>query len=136
MTIFRSFFDLKPVDRNLLLKTFFYSYYVRFIIWALSFSRAQKIAERMGKRDSSKSEINIKQIIWAVDVIDPYLIKSTCLTRAITAQILLSQQNFTSKLNIGVIKDNENFEAHAWLEIDDNVILGHSERKYIKIIDI
>jgi hypothetical protein len=136
MTLFRSFFDLKPVDRNLLLKTFFYSYYVRLIIWALSFSRVQKIAERMGKKDSSKSKINIKQIIWAVDAIDPYIVKSTCLTRAITAQILLGQQNFTSKLNIGVIKDNENFEAHAWLEVDDDVILGYSERKYIKILDI
>ena len=100
------------------------------------FFPCQKKAERIGKKNISKHKLSVKQIIWAVDVTDPYIIKSTCLTKAITAQILLNQQKYTSKLMIGVIKEHKNLEAHAWLEVDDDIVVGHSEREYIKILDI
>ena len=53
---------------------------------------------------------------------------------AITAQILLSRYNYLSKLKIGVMKGQE-FEAHAWVEINDRIVLGESEEKYIPILE-
>ena len=64
-----------------------------------------------------------------------YVPRATCLTQAITAQILLYRHNHPSKLKIGVLK-NDDFEAHAWLEINDKIVLGESEKKYIPILDL
>jgi hypothetical protein len=134
MSIVGRFFDLKPTDRIFVLKTFFYSYYIRLITWFLPFSRVQRLAEGIGKHQVRTPKMKAKEIVWAINVTDPYVLKSTCLTKAITAQMLLNQQDITSKLRIGVIKD-ENFEAHAWLEVDGQIIMGHSEREYVSLVD-
>jgi len=81
-----------------------------------------------------KKPITIKDIIWSVIIVSSYVPRATCLTQAITAQILLSRHNQPSKLKIGVMKDEE-FEAHAWLEIDDKIVLGESEKEYMQILE-
>jgi hypothetical protein len=135
MTILNNFIILKPYDKFLVLKTYLYSCFIRLMLWVLPFSRVTIISKEMGKWKISNSENNIKKIIWSINVTDPYVIKSTCLSRAITAQILLSQNEYTSKIKIGVNKKDE-FQAHAWVEVDGDVIIGKSEKKYVTIVDL
>lgn len=104
-------------------------------MWCLPFSYVRKIADRMGRNKVKILQRDINNIIWAINVVDNYVIKSTCLTKAITAQILLRQHNYVAKIKIGVIKD-ETFEAHAWVEVDGQVIIGISEKKYVSLIDL
>ena len=78
--------------------------------------------------------LNVHDIIWSVRVASNYVPRATCLTQAITAQILLSRNNHPSNLRIGVIKDDD-FKAHAWLEIDNKIVLGESEQDYVPILD-
>ena len=134
MNVISSFFSLESVDKSLIFKTFFLSYYVRLITWMLPFQRVRSITRDMGK-SAGKEQKDAQRLIWAVQVTSPYIYHSTCLTRALTAQILLDRHHYPSTLRIGVVKEEE-FEAHAWLEMDNKVILGHSEQKYVPIVDL
>ena len=72
-----------------------------------------------------------------MEAVSLYLPKVTCLTKALTAHYLLSKNGYSSLVKIGVGKDSEGqFEAHAWLEYDDYVIIGESEKDYISIFDL
>lgn len=135
MTVIQNFFDLDRLDKFLILKTFFYSYLVRLLVWGLPFSYVLKISASMGKIEVIIIPANIQKIIWAINCTDNLVLKSTCLTKAITAQILLSQHNYLSIVKIGVLK-NTNFEAHAWVEVDGQIILGKSEKQFVSIVDL
>jgi hypothetical protein len=50
---------------------------------------------------------------------------STCLSEAIAARFLLARAGFPSELRIGVKKTGGRFEAHAWLECPDNIVIGN-----------
>jgi len=45
-------------------------------------------------------------------------VKGTCLARSIVLMAILGRKNISSHIVIGVMKDGENFGAHAWLESD------------------
>lgn len=64
----------------------------------------------------------------------PYTPKATCLNRALAAKILLSQYHYPSHVKIGVSRNEGEFEAHAWLEANNKLILGQSEKNYIPIL--
>jgi hypothetical protein len=55
-------------------------------------------------------------------------IGSTCLTRALVARLLFSRSDYESRLCIGVARNPQGeFEAHAWLERNGQIILGGTE---------
>ena len=68
------------------------------------------------------------RIVWAVVVASRYVPKSTCLTQALTAQVLLAQRGFPAQLHIGVAKQGEDkpLEAHAWVESEGRIVIGGS----------
>lgn len=134
MTVFSSFINLKWDDKKLILKTFFLNYYVRLIVWLFPFQKVREITTNMGKRQSH-SKINFHRLIWAVNATSHFVFHSTCLTNALTGQILLEQHGYKPRLLIGVI-NNEEFEAHAWLEYDKKVVLGKSEKEFTPLMDI
>jgi hypothetical protein len=134
MTVFGSFISLKTEDQRLILKSFFLNYYMRFMLWLLPFQHVQKIVQNMGKK-RNKNYIEISHLMWAINTSSSHVFRSTCLTRALTAQILLYQNGYSSTLLIGVTK-NQHFEAHAWVEYNGNVVMGKSEKEFIPIIDL
>jgi hypothetical protein len=46
------------------------------------------------------------------------LVPSSCLAKSLTLWWLLERQGIASHLRIGIRKENEKFEAHAWVERD------------------
>lgn len=51
---------------------------------------------------------------------------STCLVQALAGQWLLQGEGYAPRLRIGVSKA-EGFEAHAWLELDGEVLIGGAD---------
>lgn len=106
------------------------------MLWIFPFSVIQKIVGRFTVISGESHTVPIGKLTWAVAVMSRYVPKATCLTRALTAQILLAGQNYNSNLKIGVSKNNGEFEAHAWLESDNIIVLGESEVEYTPILNI
>ncbi|HVO58616.1 MAG TPA: lasso peptide biosynthesis B2 protein [Dongiaceae bacterium] len=50
------------------------------------------------------------------------VLRYSCLERALTLSWLLARQGIVSRLRIGVRKDGEKFEAHAWVECGGAVL--------------
>lgn len=46
------------------------------------------------------------------------LVHPSCLAKSLTLWWLLRRQNLSADLRIGIRKENEKFEAHAWVEHD------------------
>jgi hypothetical protein len=110
--------------------------FIRIYITILPFSKIKKISKIFSRTNNDKkNNLSIEDIIWSIQVVSNYVPRATCLTQAITAQILLYRHDHFSKLKIGVIK-KDYFEAHAWLEINNKIVLGQSEEKYIPILDL
>lgn len=135
MRIIKSFFKLNNSEKIIIIKAFSLLWIIRILLCLFSFSSIEKITNRLVViyRNNETTEFSIEKLIWAVNVMSIYTIGATCLTRAIAAQILLARYNYSSLIKIGVSKNGREFEAHAWLESDDKIILGESEKYYIPI---
>lgn len=129
-----NFFKLPNRDKTLLLKTLFLMIKVRLMLWVLPFSSIQKSVTDV--KPTNKENITLNNLIWAVNVSSHYVPRATCLTNALTGYSLLSQHGYTSLIKIGVGKSFEGeFEAHAWLEYKDKVVIGESEKEYVSLFD-
>ena len=102
------------------------------MLYLLPFSTVRKFSARIS---GQKGNGDLVDLVWAVNVAGEYVPRSTCLSKAMAAQILLSRHNYPSQLKIGVIKEDE-FEAHAWVEVEDEVVVGESKRDYVPILDL
>jgi hypothetical protein len=71
------------------------------------------------------SPVLAARVAWSVDRASRLVPQATCLVRAIAGQRLLAMKGFGSEIRVGVRNSREaGFEAHAWLAVDDAVILG------------
>ena len=132
MNKIKSFLNLPFNKKELFIKTLILMFFIRICLTVIQFSKFNNISKKISKPHVTNENIN--DIIWSVNTVSLYVPKSTCLIQAITAQILLSRNNHPSKLKIGVKKKTD-FEAHAWLEIDNIIVLGETDEEFITIYD-
>ncbi len=89
-------------------------------------SLLEKVRQKHGERIYGQHAID--RMAWIVDVSSRYLPFSTCLTKALTLQILLARKGLPYSLNIGVFKTDEGkLDAHAWLKSEGRIVIGHLE---------
>ena len=70
----------------------------------------------------------VERIVWAVNVASHYVPDATCLARALATKILLCRRGHPAHLRIGVTRSEPGkFEAHAWVESHDRVVMGGPE---------
>ncbi|WP_414468884.1 lasso peptide biosynthesis B2 protein [Methanobacterium sp. ACI-7] len=138
MNIIYSFLRLKWNEKCLLIKTLSLMWLIRVMLWILPFRVIRATIKKVIYiQESSKSNLSIEKLSWAVETAGIYVFDATCLVKALTGQILFSAQNYPSEVKIGVGKDEYNtFEAHAWLEVNKKVVIGKLKRKYIPILSI
>ncbi len=135
MSKFKDFFKLSTNQKILITKSLILIIIIRLSLSLLSFSNVKKLSKKFSRPNkNNKNYITVEDIVWSVKVASNYVPRATCLTQAITAQIILSRHNYLSNLKIGVIKSEE-FEAHAWLEIDNEIVLGESEKNFVPILN-
>jgi hypothetical protein len=99
---------------------------VRTALWVLPFRWVRRIAEMAGSRRWPHFGLGATDARWAVRLAARYVPGASCLTQAITAQLLLSWADVDSHLHVGVSR-GDRFEAHAWLECNGRVLVGGEE---------
>lgn len=100
---------------------------LRVALWLLPFKVVrQHLATMATKWESHKPQnsVSVNAIVWSVTVASCYTPRGAkCLAKALTTQLLLTRYGYTHQLHIGVAMDGA-FEAHAWIEYEDRVIMG------------
>lgn len=123
----RRFAALPGSDRARFLRTLPLVWAIRLGLWVLSFGRLRKIVAGLAGRPSHRSPSPGEEdrICWAVDSASRFSPSSTCLTRALSAKLLLSRAGHPAALRIGVAKgQGEQLRAHAWVEVGGRVVIG------------
>ena len=65
-----------------------------------------------------------KQLAWAVKTVSLRVPGTTCLSKVLALQHLLSENGHRSEIIIGVDNSHGRFSAHAWLLFDDEILIG------------
>lgn len=124
-------FIKKPISEKLhLLKITSYLAWYRFFILSFSFKRLSKQLGNLNA-DPLQSDgkpgpetLQLANSIRRISYIVPW--ESKCLVQAVVAKILLKNKGMRSTLYLGVRKsgDGSSLEAHAWLDVGEQTILG------------
>lgn len=137
MKIVYKFMQLPYLDKIILLETLFLTWIIRIILWIFPFSVLGKLVDKVSNKPQKLNHVSLEKLVWAVNIASKYSPKSTCLTRSITGYILLSSYGYSTKLKIGVSRgDKSNLDAHAWLENNDDVVIGKSKKKYTTLLNL
>src|SRR5262249_47598455 len=108
----KRFARLSRSERSLFFRALLVVGVARASLWLLPLATARRIvmaAAAIAARPSPE------QSVWAVRVAGRYVPGATCLTQALAVQALLARIGHESQVEIGVAKDAEKFEAHAWV---------------------
>ncbi len=136
MTLIHSFFKLDNETKLLLIKAFLLLWIIRIMLWLFSFNRMEHLIKRFSRVKPVSTSIPLPKITWAISVMGRFVPKATCLVRALSGQVLLARYGYSSLVKIGVSRSKGEFEAHAWLENDGEVVLGESETDFVPIRDV
>jgi transglutaminase superfamily protein len=92
----------------------------------LPYARLQRLVNRAGRRRRPRRRQRpIENLLWAVQATSRPNPLTTCLSEALTAQVLLHRHGYPACVRIGVAKAQDGrLEAHAWLESGDQLVLG------------
>ncbi len=124
----RKLLQLSSGERRLLAKAALWVAAVRLMLWVLPFRSQRSLLARLERpttRESENDPLLPERIAWAVGSASRYIPRATCLTQSVAAKILLHRAGYTAELHIGVGKDdNGQFQAHAWVESGDRVLIG------------
>lgn len=124
----RKFLRLEKREQLLLLETVTLLAVVRLGLWLIPFRTVKKLLAKIEQgpaRSRSSNPLSVNQIAWAVRVGSRAVPMATCLTQALTGQILLARRGHPAHLRIGVAKEpRKDLEAHAWLEYEGRVVIG------------
>jgi len=87
--------------------------------------RLTKLPLRFSKMDECSTE----EVVWAVQSASRFMPRaSTCLTEALTAQVLLLRRGHPALVHIGTVKGEDgDLQAHAWVESQGEVLIGGYE---------
>lgn len=128
---------LQPVLRRRALAAILVTAGVRLALWALPFRTVKRLAGIDPWKWLPFAGASADDVAGAVCLASRYVPRATCLTQALTAQILLNRARLRHQLLIGVA-GRTGFEAHAWIECEGRVLIGGSERhgSYATILTI
>jgi hypothetical protein len=128
----RRFLRLPGVEQRLLLKAALMLGATRVGLWLLPFDNLRSLLFRlieMPFRSPDAEHSSRETIVWAVETAGRYMPPArTCLTQALTAQVLLVRRGYPALLHIGTVRqDGEGLLAHAWVESGGKVVIGGNE---------
>jgi len=85
-------------------------------------------ADRPPRRRCRFATEEIHWVSWAIDTLAarPWT-SALCLPQALAAHAMLRRRGIASRLCLGVKRNNGVLDAHAWVEIGDDRIVGGAE---------
>jgi hypothetical protein len=125
----RSFFQLPARERRFLVKVILLVAAIRLGLWVLPFQTLRRWVDKLSqppeKLPAGAKSFVAKRAVWAVEATSRFVPQATCLTQALATQLLLSRRGHQTELRFGVAKnDAGKLEAHAWVELDGQIIIG------------
>src|SRR5262245_60814429 len=122
----KKFFQLPTEDRRLLISAAALLWIVQLGLWILLFESLYRfLSVKRRFASNSKKSAPVSRIVWAVAVMSRYVPCAACLTQALVTQSLLDRFGQPASLGIGVAKDLEGrFRAHAWVEVEGDIVIG------------
>ncbi len=138
MSIVVSFVKLSSRDKVVALESLYWVLLIRIMVWIFPFLSVQNMVQKIACHydSNNKHAIILSRIRIMITVAAKYVPRATCLVQALAGYILFSKYGYTTSIKIGVLTENGEFEAHAWLEQDGHVVLGESEKNFKTILDI
>lgn len=133
MKLLRKFLRLPTAERRLLIETALLLEAIKLSMRLLPFRTLRRLLVRVTDAAPAKPQhtdhLPVKRVAWAVAATSRHTpgVK-TCLTQALATQVLLARRGHPALLRIGVAKgEQEQFQAHAWVESEGKVVIGGSE---------
>jgi hypothetical protein len=79
-----------------------------------------------------------EEVVWAVESASKLMPwASTCLTQALTAQVLLLRRGRPALVHIGTVRGEDgDFKAHAWVESRGEVLIGGHELEQYSLLAV
>ena len=138
MGVISNFIKLPSRDKLVALESLFWVIRIRITLWLFPFPSVQrKVQKKASKHHPTKEHvISMAKLRTMITVASRYVPRATCLVQALAGYILFSKYGYQPSIKIGVSTLNGEFEAHAWLEDDNRVVLGESEKEFKTILDI
>lgn len=145
MKLFIKFFQLSWREKRCLLVAFLVLHIIRLGLWRLPFQRLWRRVQHHSSQSYWWVQVlfpeppPIKELISAIDSASWYTVtQARCLSRALTLYVLMKWLGYTPNLRIGVAKpslgavdsqadsqkQSPRIDAHAWIEHNNQVILG------------
>jgi hypothetical protein len=81
------------------------------------------LSNRAAERGAADRRGELASLTWALDVVRRR-VPGRCLAQAVTAHFFLRRRGLDSRLCIGVVRRGPLLESHAWVELDQMVIVG------------
>lgn len=75
-------------------------------------------------------------ILWSIRAAAPISWKPTCAVRGLVAERLLRQAGIAAMFKVGVSRKDEDFQAHAWVEGSEGILIGASPERYHLLPDL
>ena len=126
----RRFWRLPGSDRTVLVQATLLLPLTGLGLRVLGFRRWKKLLERVGTRSQPHARLppgaaldqgrRIARAVHSAELHGPG--KPNCLQRSIVLWWLLRREGVGAELHIGARKQSENFEAHAWVELNGCVL--------------
>ncbi|UJW87446.1 lasso peptide biosynthesis B2 protein [Devosia sp. SL43] len=99
---------------------------------ALTFSSLTEIQQRMLPDTDLPAQMppaSLARMAWCVHNTARLVPQASCLTQGLVLQKLLHRRGVASELKLGVRRDApDDLAAHAWVLVDDIVVLGGTAR--------
>ncbi len=127
------FLLLPAADRWLLIKAALLLEAIKLGLRLLPFRTVRRLLARAAggpaRRPRCANHASADGVAWAVDVASRHVPGAkSCLTQALAAQVLLTRRGYPALVHIGVTRGEQGrFQAHAWVESEDKVVIGESE---------
>ncbi|MGH9557405.1 MAG: lasso peptide biosynthesis B2 protein [Terriglobales bacterium] len=125
----RKFLALPGIERSLLIKAAARQAWISAGLRVLPFSywRPRLKDSTRAAAPAPSHPVPAERVVWAVATAARYVPGATCLVQALAAQSMMSRIGFPAQVRIGVRAGEQScLEAHAWLVLNGQVILGES----------
>jgi hypothetical protein len=127
----RRFARLSATERSLLPRLVVLVAITRLALWLVPFSLVRTLFKQQLVAVAfppARLRLQVDRLAWAVEVASRPIPAASCLTQSLVLQFLLAQAGHVSSVQIGVAKDDSSgFQAHAWVECADRVLLDRPE---------
>lgn len=126
------FVKLPTAEKILFTEAFFFVAATRIVLWVIPFRLFKNSFRKFFSTSPEIAEPDwsqLEKIVRAVKFASRFIPFASCLTQAVSALIIVKLNGQQAELKIGVTGGtNKEFEAHAWLERDGQILIGKVPR--------